>query len=63
MAHPLQFTPSHQRRKRERKKKKKKPKIGSEWVASDRRWTMGGWLQFGVAMCRRGAWVAVGARG
>ena len=64
MAHPLQFTPSHQRRKREReKKKKKKPRIRSKWVASDRRWTMGGWLQLGVAMCRRGAWVAVDARG
>ena len=60
MAHPLQFTPSHQRRKRE---KKKKSRIRQEWVASDRRWTMGGWLQLGVAMCCRGAWVVVGARG
>ena len=42
MAHPLEFTPSHQRRKRE--KKKKKPINRSEWVASDQRWTMGGWL-------------------
>ena len=67
MAHPLQFTPSHQRRKREKKKKKKKPqnKIGvggfrsvldHGWVASARR---GYVLSWGVGG-RRCSWLAVG---
>ena len=70
MAHPLQFTPSHQRRKRERKKKKKKKKktqnkIGVDgfrsaldhgWVASARRGYVSSWGVGG----RRCSWLAVG---
>ena len=70
MAHPLQFTPSHQRRKRGKKKTQKHIRVGGfrsaldhGWVASDQC----GWLQLGMGRVwswgvggHRCSWLAVG---
>ena len=65
MAHPLQFTHSHQRRKREKKKKKTQKHIEVSgfrsaldhgWVASARRGCVSSWGVGG----RRCSWLAVG---
>ena len=68
MAHPLQFTPSHQReREREREREKTQNKIGVDgfrsaldhgWVASARHGYVSSWGMDG----RRCSWLAVGRR-